>query len=150
MRFLRQALPQKRTISIDITNYTKTDDFAAGGYDLRQLGRLVDEVVLMGYDQHGPWENTPGRSEHCPGNAPAWRSSCMYVPSAKVMLGVAGYGYAWGPHSNYQVSDAQARALVSAAHWSAPSMGRPGSARGSGVVRHAARWLVTVVVTVVV
>ena len=36
------------------------------------------------------------------------------VPRAKVTLGVAGYGYAWRPHSNYQLSDARARALVTA------------------------------------
>jgi spore germination protein YaaH len=44
------------------------------------------------------------------------------VPPAKIDLGVAGYGYAWRPHSNDMLSDAQARALIkryhARAHWS--------------------------------
>ncbi len=116
VRALRNALPRVKTISVDITNYTRASDFVAGGYDLRMLGRIVDELVLMAYDQHGPWENTPGPVGALPWQRAGLAIVLRAVPRAKVTLGVAGYGYAWRPHSNYQVSDAQARALVSAAH----------------------------------
>jgi spore germination protein YaaH len=34
------------------------------------------------------------------------------VPAAQIDLGVAGYGYVWGPGGRRQLSDAGARALV--------------------------------------
>jgi spore germination protein YaaH len=72
----------------------------------------VSQIVLMAYDQHGPWEKTPG-----PVGATSWvtrgvRALESSVPAARVDLGVAGYGYVWGPGGRQQLSDAGARALV--------------------------------------
>ncbi|MDE3070508.1 MAG: hydrolase [Acidobacteriota bacterium] len=123
---LRAALGPARTLTIDISNATSEAQFAAAGYDLASLGRSVDAVVLMGYDQHGPWEATPG-----PVGALWWQRAGLgvldrFVAPSKILLGVAGYGYAWRLHSRPMLSDAQARALVRSHHARAryvPSLG---------------------------
>jgi spore germination protein len=95
---------------------TSTAAYVANGYNLNAIGHVVSQVVLMAYDQHGSWENTPG-----PVGALAWQRKGLRVvlrrmSASHIDLGVAGYGYAWRPHSNYQVSDAAARRLVSHDH----------------------------------
>jgi spore germination protein YaaH len=109
---LAAALPKGRTVSVDVSNMTNPARYRTAGYDLHALGRAADEVVLMGYDQHGTWENHPG-----PVGALAWQRAGLKivlaaVPRRKVTLGVAGYGYAWRPHSNVYISDRHARKLV--------------------------------------
>lgn len=112
VRVLHRTLPHGITLSVDVTNYEHASYFPGDGYDLQALGRAANEIVLMGYDEHGPWENRPG-----PVGALAWQKAGLRivmraVPRRKLTLGVAGYGYVWGPHSNYTVGDARARALV--------------------------------------
>ena len=109
---LRRELPAGKSLSVCVTNYTSPGEYRANGYDLAGINQAVDQVVLMTYDQHGPWENTPG-----PVGALAWQRKGLAVvrrdvPAGKIDLGVAGYGYAWRPHSNDMLTDAQARALV--------------------------------------
>ncbi|MHB8492023.1 MAG: glycosyl hydrolase family 18 protein [Solirubrobacteraceae bacterium] len=113
---LRVALGPTARLSIDISNATDAAQFAAQGYDLPALGNEVNTVVLMGYDQHGPWEATPG-----PVGALWWQRAGLAIVTrqmapSKVVLGVAGYGYAWRPHARHMISDAQARALVRSHH----------------------------------
>lgn len=109
---LRHDLPTNCTLSIDVMASTSLSDYVAGGYDLAQLGQIVDRVVLMTYDQHGPWSQ-PG-----PIGALNWQTQALkvlltQVSPAKVDLGVAGYGYTWpagaAMHRGISLSDAQAR-----------------------------------------
>ncbi|HEX7738582.1 MAG TPA: glycosyl hydrolase family 18 protein [Marmoricola sp.] len=121
VRELHHRLPPHKQLSIDLMNATSRAGMRAWGYNLRALGRAVDRVVLMGYDQHGPWEDQPG-----PVGALWWQRKGLSVlrsriPAHKIVLGVAGYGYAWRPSGTVTVSDRRARALVAAdgatAHW---------------------------------
>jgi spore germination protein YaaH len=110
---LRRGLPAGRTLSATVMNETSTGAYAGDGYDLSAISRTVDRVVLMGYDQHGPWERTPG-----PIGSLDWQKAGLHallqsVPAGKVDLGVAGYGYAWGTRGVKELSDAQARGMVS-------------------------------------
>ena len=112
VRQLHAALPAGRTVSVCVTNYSIASNFPGDGYALRALGAAADRIVLMAYDQHGPWEDTPG-----PIGALSWQRAGLAivlrsVPAAKLDLGQAGYGYAWRRHANLQLSDAQARRLV--------------------------------------
>jgi spore germination protein len=114
VRALRRALPPSASLSVDVANDVTAAGFRAGGYDLPALGAAA-RLILMAYDQHGPWENAPG-----PVGALAWtrrglRTLLAAVGADRVDLGVAGYGYAWRPHRNLQLSDAGARALVARA-----------------------------------
>jgi spore germination protein YaaH len=109
---LRVTLPRSATVSVTVSNSTGAAEFAANGYDLAGLGAIADRVILMAYDEHGPWEHTPG-----PIGALEWQRAGLsvllgYLPARKVDLGVAAYGYGWRRRKTVALGDAQARALV--------------------------------------
>lgn len=65
-----------------------------GGYDLDALGKAVDLICLMTYDQNTHW-TTPG-----PVGGWMWTNKNLdfalkAVPPAKLSLGIAAYGYRW-------------------------------------------------------
>lgn len=65
-----------------------------GGYDLEALGKAVDLLCLMTYDQSTHW-TTPG-----PVGGWIWTNKNLEyalksVPPAKLSLGIAAYGYRW-------------------------------------------------------
>ena len=110
---LRAKLGGDASLTVAVSNFTSVSGYAANGYDLPGIAESVDQIVLMAYDQHGPWEATPG-----PIGAEDWvkaglRALLQKVPSSQVDLGVAGYAYVWQPHRRRQVSDATARRLAS-------------------------------------
>jgi spore germination protein YaaH len=116
LQTLRADLPVGKTLSVCVSSYASPAAYPATGYNLAGIAAAVDEVILMAYDEHGSWENQPG-----PVGALSWqkaglRAALRYVPAAKLDLGQAGYGYAWRPHSNETVSDAQARRMVARNH----------------------------------
>jgi spore germination protein len=109
---LRADLGPSASLTVNVSNFTHPAQYPANGYDLAGIARSVSQVVLMAYDQHGPWEKTPG-----PIGATSWvkrglAALLTVVPAAQVDLGVAGYGYVWAAHGRRQLSDAAARALV--------------------------------------
>jgi spore germination protein YaaH len=113
---LRADLPLHKSISVCISNSLSAAEYANRGYDLAGIAASGARVILMAYDQHGTWENQPG-----PVGALAWQRKGLsvlrrHVPADQIDLGQAGYGYAWRPHSNVQLSDAQARHLVAVNH----------------------------------
>jgi spore germination protein YaaH len=112
---LRARLQPGATLSVTVSNHTGAVEFASNGYDLACLGASSDRVILMAYDEHGPWEHAAG-----PIGALAWQRAGLsvvlrYVPARKVDLGVAAYGYGWRRHKTFALSDARARALVAGA-----------------------------------
>ncbi|WP_022903388.1 glycosyl hydrolase family 18 protein, partial [Curtobacterium sp. B8] len=95
--------------------------FLDTGYDLRRLTRYVDRVVLMTYDEHGPWSGA-GTIGSLPWAERVVRAAeAQGVPRGRIDLGIAGYGYVWGgPHDGEQVTPAQAAKLAGKhARWSA-------------------------------
>jgi spore germination protein YaaH len=85
------------------------------GYNLPALAAGVDQIVLMTYDDHGPWEKTPGPIGPLPWQRASVAALEKDVPADEIFLGVANYAYAWRPHSVASLTVAQARRL--AAHW---------------------------------
>jgi len=113
---LRRDVPVNQTISIDLTAATSLGGYQSLGYDLAGLGAVVNRIVLMTYDEHGPTWSGPG-----PIGGLGWKRHCLAaalkeVPASQIDLGVAGYGYTWPAgkkrHDGTQVSDAGARKLV--------------------------------------
>ena len=110
---LKKALPPGKTVGIDVTTFTSLDEFPQNGYDLAALGRTVDTVALMAYDEHGWGDSGPG-----PVGELSWQEKGLdlllsKVPADKVDLGVAGYGYAWSADGAVsQVGDRKARDMV--------------------------------------
>jgi spore germination protein YaaH len=114
---LRADLPSGASLTICISATTSHSAYATMGYDLPTLAATVDQIVLMTYDDHGPWEKTPG-----PIGPLGWQRASVAalehdVPAAQIFLGVANYAYAWRPHSVDALTVAQARKL--AARWHA-------------------------------
>ena len=116
---LRTALPAGDSLTVCLEAFTSPGEYAANGYDLKALAGSASQIVLMTYDDHGPWENTPG-----PIGPLAWQRASVgalesAVSASQIFLGAANYGYAWRPHSNDNLNVSQARALV--ARWHARS-----------------------------
>jgi spore germination protein len=123
---LRSDLPRADSLTICLQASTSLSGYRASGYDLHGLAAHADQIVLMTYDDHGPWENTPG-----PIGPLSWQRASLHalehvIPARQVFLGVADYGYAWRPHSNDSLSVAQARSLVARGHAQARWVSRVG------------------------
>lgn len=95
VRAVRAALPTGATLSIDVSASTSLDAYRQRGYQLGPLSRLVDVVVLMAYDLHGPTWSGPGPIGDLRWQRRAVRAAVERVPRAELDLGVAGYGYSW-------------------------------------------------------
>lgn len=85
---LRDTLPKTDSITLDVVPYS------GGAYDYPRLAPEVNAFVLMSYDQHSSG-TTPG-----PVAALNWVERIetrlrRVVPSSKIYLGVALYGYDW-------------------------------------------------------
>ncbi|MCA1842524.1 MAG: glycosyltransferase, partial [Actinobacteria bacterium] len=88
---------------------------AEDGYDLASLGQAADQVVWMAYDQH------TAATDAGPIAGLRWvrrtlTAATKVIPPQKLLLGVAGYGYAWpaqGAARDLTFSDAQALAGAS-------------------------------------
>ncbi|MFB2597816.1 glycosyl hydrolase family 18 protein [Herbiconiux sp. P17] len=100
-------------ISIAVMAKASPADYLAAGYDFHGLLAVVDRVVLMGYDQHGPSWSEPGPIGGLPwvtSSLDALRASG--VPDAKIDLGIGAYGYSWpgdgSPGTTLRVTDARA------------------------------------------
>lgn len=111
---LRGDLPNEMNLTICLEAFTSTAEYAANGYDLPAIAGNVNEVVLMTYDDHGTWENTPG-----PVGPLAWQRASVaalerVVPRRQIFLGAANYGYDWRPNNFLTVNEA--RALVNRFH----------------------------------
>jgi hypothetical protein len=70
-----------------------TNDFAAC-FDYAALGRVVDYLVIMTYDQHAAWSG-PGPVADINWVRDTVEYTLTVVPPAKVLLGLGGYGYDW-------------------------------------------------------
>ncbi len=89
-----QAALGDRTVAVAVPAYDDPNDPDQRGYDLAGLGDAADRLIWMAYDQHSDTD-APGPVAGLP-----WVKSSLgivlgSVPAAKVLLGVAGYGYAW-------------------------------------------------------
>ncbi len=94
---LRDQLPRTDSITIDVVPHS------GGAYDYAKLAPEVNQFVLMSYDEHS--DGTPAG----PVAALNWVTSIAarlksIVPSSKIDLGVALYGYYWAAGSTHAVT----------------------------------------------
>ena len=123
---LRADLPATDSLTVCVSASTSLAAYRANGYDLAGLAAGADQIVLMTYDDHGPWENTPGPIGPLPWQRASVRALERVVSSGRVFLGAANYAYAWRPHSNDSLTVSQARALVARWHAAARWVARVG------------------------
>jgi spore germination protein len=130
---LRTDLPAGSSLTVCLSATTSLAGYQAMGFDLQTLAANATQLILMTYDDHGPWERTPG-----PIGPLRWQRASLatiekVVPASEIYLGAANYAYAWLPQHRYGLSVSQAR--QTARHWHA----RPRWVRSAGEwrARHA-------------
>ena len=96
-RAVRDRFGYDAAVSIAMMASTDPAQYRSRGYDLSGLAPHLDRIVLMTYDQHGPWSG-PGTIGSLPWARKAVRTAIAGgLPADRIDVGVAGYGYAWGP-----------------------------------------------------
>jgi spore germination protein len=94
---VRERLGDDAEVSIAMMSSTDPAEYRSRGYDLAGLAPHLDRVVLMTYDQHGPWSDA-GTIGSLPWTRKAIRTAIDGgLPADRLDVGIAGYGYAWGP-----------------------------------------------------
>ncbi|MDQ4076380.1 MAG: glycosyl hydrolase family 18 protein [Chloroflexota bacterium] len=74
----------------------------AGAYDYAALGQHADLITIMSYDYRGAWSGPgPVAPYDWVNSVGAYATS--QIPSHKVLLGVAFYGYDWNTTSGYPI-----------------------------------------------
>jgi spore germination protein len=135
---LHTDMPVGSSLTVCLSATTSLAGYRAMGYDLQTLAANATQLILMTYDDHGPWERTPG-----PIGPLRWQRASLatlekVVPSSEIYLGAANYAYAWQPHHRYGLSVGQAR--QTARRWHA----RPRWIRSAGEWRarhgHSTLW----------
>ena len=110
---LRSRLPRGDLLAVDVAAPQSIAGDIAEGYRLPSLGRVAD-VVLMAYDEHGPWSG-PGPIGGLPWLKRVLNVARNQIPSQRLILGMAAYGYSWrvGKHpTSAAVTDVQALRLL--------------------------------------
>lgn len=87
-------LGYKVTIAVPAKTVDNLSDGWTGAYDYAEIANYADEVVIMTYDEHYAG-GSPG-----PIASAWWVQSVVnyavnYIPSQKILLGLAAYGYDW-------------------------------------------------------
>jgi spore germination protein YaaH len=85
-------------LSVDVYCNAALNDYP---YDMKILGLMVDEVIIMGYDFHRSDSITAGPVSPLRGNGQeknitdTFRAIYNKIPSQKLFLGIPFYGYEW-------------------------------------------------------
>lgn len=95
MKELSQRLkPQGYIISIDVFPKQNESTDVAMAYDYTQLANYADKIMIMTYDNHGPWSDAgPIADIHWVENNLNY--ALQFIPKNKLYLGIAAYGYDW-------------------------------------------------------
>lgn len=96
LKELKSELGPGRELSVAVFARTVQDNWPTP-YDYRRIGEIADDVVIMTYDYH--YKTTAAGAV-----APLWwveevisyMRSQARIPAAKLLIGMATYGYDWG------------------------------------------------------
>lgn len=92
---LRRQLPNASRINVAVP-VPQPDNPSSMTYNLAAIGAAADTVNLMTYDQSDP-TSSAGPIGSLPWIKASVANVTKSIPANKLQLGVAGYGYAWGP-----------------------------------------------------
>lgn len=82
------------TMDVPAKTGEDTSDIWKGAFDYQALGQIVDEIVLMTYEEHWPG-SPPGSVASLPWVSQVLDYALRNIPAQKVMMGVPLYGYDW-------------------------------------------------------
>jgi spore germination protein len=112
VRELREAIePYGKKVSVDVTR-ENPDPFWSGCYDRRELGKVADYIILMGYEENWSGGGKAGSVASLPWVYEGTRLLLKDVPAHKVILAVPFYTREW--KTNLQTGEVTAidRSLV--------------------------------------
>ncbi|HEY8498489.1 MAG TPA: glycosyl hydrolase family 18 protein [Limnochordales bacterium] len=95
-RLAERIRPTGATLSIAVPAKTWDDpnNGWSGAFDYRAIAAVVDQVVVMTYDEH--WvTSAAGPIASLPWVQDVVRYAIQTVPADKLLVGIAGYGYDW-------------------------------------------------------
>lgn len=100
------------TISVPAETLDSPTNSWNGAFDYKALGQTADEIIIMSYDEHGPW-SSPG-----PVASIRWVTNIVnyaktVIPTNKILLGLAAYGYDWSSTGNKALSLIQINNIIS-------------------------------------
>lgn len=109
LEYVRNNLPKEWIISIDVPAKTWDDLNGWGGaFNYKQILEIVDWMMIMTYDYHGPW-SLPGEISPNSWILKVEQYLAQIDPSktnySKVFMGIPLYGYDWGIDSGSSFSD---------------------------------------------
>lgn len=99
----RELKRQHLTLSMDVTVKSNTANWSSC-YDRARLGRALDYIVLMAYDEHGRLSKTAGSVASLPWVENGVKSLAAEVPHEKIILGVPLYMRLWQEDGKGSVS----------------------------------------------
>lgn len=94
IKLLSKKMPKDKLLTISIFPKIDVPVSLQGAYDYSALADIVDRIIIMTYDNH--WSTGPA-GPVAPIN---WveeniKYALEYIPSKKIILGIANYGYDW-------------------------------------------------------
>jgi spore germination protein YaaH len=92
------------------TQDTYTNNNWSGAFDYAEIGKHADRVMLMTYDEHY-FGGSPGAVASYPWVKKVLDYAVEKIPSAKLYLGIPGYGYDWADSGSRAVPFRDAEAL---------------------------------------
>lgn len=111
---LHARLPRRDLLAVDVAACSSVSQDVAEGYRLPSLARVA-KVVLMAYDEHGPWSG-PGPVGGLPWVERTVDVARRQLSASQLVLGIAAYGYKWPPGRQHRgsisVTVAEARQLA--------------------------------------
>ncbi|WP_457557002.1 glycosyl hydrolase family 18 protein [Candidatus Harpocratesius sp.] len=109
LKYVRNNLPKEWIISIDVPAKTWDDLNGWGGaFNYKKILQIVDWMMIMTYDYHGPW-STPGEISPLSWIMNVEKYLSQIDPNktnySKIFMGIPLYGYDWGIDSGSSFSD---------------------------------------------
>lgn len=99
------------TISIPAKTWDNPQSSWFGAYDYKEIGKIVDMVMLMTYDEHW-YGGTPGPIASLPWVQQVLDYATAQIPRDKLLLGVGAYGYDWSSHGARSIPWNQVQDLI--------------------------------------
>lgn len=91
------------TVSIPAKTSDMKDSKWSGGYDYNFIGQYADQVMLMTYDEHY-FGGISGPIASAPWVENVLKYASIQIPSRKLLLGIACYGYDWSSEKSKVVT----------------------------------------------
>ena len=106
---LKEALSSKGytlVASVPAKTHDDPNSSWSGAFDYRAVGQVADLVQLMTYDEH--WiGGEPGPIASIGWVEEVLKYAVQNIPSHKILLGIAAYGYRWSGNGTYGVISAR-------------------------------------------